>query len=93
MVRDGMNDSTEWCMIRADSTLADARYWSDCPQCTPTKAKRPPVGHDLVGDLLPFMKVMQASPFDRADMDEPPSALCDTWADSNRVSLIASITD
>jgi hypothetical protein len=22
------------------------------------------------GDLLPFMKVMQAGPFDRADMDE-----------------------
>src|SRR5260370_36390048 len=29
-----------------------------------------PVGDDLVGDLLTFMKVMQAGPFDGADMDE-----------------------
>src|SRR5579863_700063 len=29
-----------------------------------------PVGDDLVDDLLPFMKVMHAGPFDRADMYE-----------------------
>src|SRR5271170_2069130 len=28
------------------------------------------VGYDLVGDLLPLMKIMQAGPFDRADVHE-----------------------
>src|SRR5262249_31435532 len=28
------------------------------------------VGHDLISDLLPIIKVAQAGPFDRADMDE-----------------------
>ncbi len=28
------------------------------------------VGNDLIGHLLPFMKVVRAGPFDRADIDE-----------------------